>query len=103
MAGLEPHAVPQIADDPLTASRNARLGMRLFVAYSALYAGYVLLVAFFGDVMRWTPWPGINLAVIYGLTLIISAFALALLYSWLCRRPVTDPSSHSLPTNKESR
>ena len=37
--------------------------------------------------MMRTPFGGVNLAVLYGLALIVSAFLLALVYEWLCRAP----------------
>jgi uncharacterized membrane protein (DUF485 family) len=71
------------ADSPL--SRSARYGLALFALYLALYGGFVLLNAFAPTLMEATPLAGVNLAVVYGLGLIVAAFALALLYAWLCR------------------
>jgi uncharacterized membrane protein (DUF485 family) len=64
---------------------NARLGVILFFVYLAFYAGFVLLAAFSPATMARTPWAGVNLAIWYGFALILAAFALALLYGWLCR------------------
>jgi uncharacterized membrane protein (DUF485 family) len=64
--------------------RNARIGMALFCIYLIFYGGFVLLNAFAPDVMEWTPWAGVNLAVWYGFALIVVALGLALLYGWLC-------------------
>lgn len=61
-------------------ARNGRLGLVLFALYLLLYAGFVLLVAFGGDVMQATPVRGINVAVLYGFGLIAAAVVLALLY-----------------------
>jgi uncharacterized membrane protein (DUF485 family) len=66
-------------------SRNARIGMFLFVIYLAMYGGFVFLSAFRADVMEMTPVAGVNLAVLYGVALIVAAFLLALLYGFLCR------------------
>jgi uncharacterized membrane protein (DUF485 family) len=89
MAGLDHHSVDeQEPDDPQTARRNAHYGMMLFVIYLAVYSGFVLLNAFRPDLMERTPLAGVNLAVIYGLGLIIGAFVLSLIYGWLCRAPV---------------
>jgi uncharacterized membrane protein (DUF485 family) len=65
--------------------RNARNGMMLFLVYLAFYCGFVVLNAFFPKQMEATPIWGINLAILYGGGLIISAMVLALVYSWLCR------------------
>ena len=68
--------------------RNARIGAVLCLVYSTVYAGFVLLNAFFADVMEWTPIEGINLAIIYGFGLIVLALVLSLLYGVLCRTEV---------------
>jgi len=65
-------------------SKNARVGLWLFGIYLAFYAGFVWLNAFSPETMKLTPIPGLNLAVLYGFALIITAFALALLYGILC-------------------
>ena len=86
MAGLDHGAMhPKEVEDPVISARNARYGMRLFLIYLAIYAGFVGLNAFRPDVMEWTPAWGLNLAVLYGLALIVIAMVLALVYSWLCR------------------
>jgi uncharacterized membrane protein (DUF485 family) len=66
-------------------SRNARIGMFLFVIYLALYGGFVFLNAFRADIMEMTPIAGVNLAILYGFALIVAAFVMALLYGFLCR------------------
>lgn len=65
-------------------SRNARLGLVMFVVYLLFYGGFVGLNAFAPEVMELTPAAGINLAIVYGMALILAAFVLALLYGWLC-------------------
>jgi len=65
-------------------SRNSRLGMTLFTVYLLLYGGFVLLNTFSPTTMEATPIEGINVAILYGFGLIISAFVLALLYGLLC-------------------
>jgi uncharacterized membrane protein (DUF485 family) len=58
----------------------SRLGFALFAVYLLLYGGFVLLNAFSPSAMDATPWAGINLAVLYGLGLILAAVVLALVY-----------------------
>jgi uncharacterized membrane protein (DUF485 family) len=74
--------------DPKSAARNARYGAVLFLAYLLLYGGFVAINAFNPDVMDTVVLGGVNLAVVYGLGLIVAAFVLALVYVWLCRLPV---------------
>ena len=75
---------------PETVSRNARIGLGLFVVYLLLYAGFMALNAFFPHRMAEAPFGGINLAVLYGLLLIVAAFILALVYVFLVRRRAED-------------
>jgi uncharacterized membrane protein (DUF485 family) len=65
-------------------NRNARLGLRFFTIYAAVYLGFVLLNAFSPRTMEQTPLAGINLAVIGGLGLIAFAFVLSVIYGFMC-------------------
>lgn len=65
--------------------RNTRIGLIFFALYLALYGGFVGLSAFLPSLMEQPVVSGINLAIVYGMGLIVAALALALLYSWLCR------------------
>ncbi len=58
--------------------------MILFLLYLLLYGGFVLLNTFSPTTMEATPIEGINVAIIYGFGLIVSAFFFALLYGLLC-------------------
>ena len=76
------------APDPYEAahtSRNARLGLIFFFAYVILYGAFVYLSAFRPQVMGMTALAGVNLAVIYGLGLIVAAIVLAIVYMFVCR------------------
>ncbi len=75
----------QETESAAVAARNARYGLVLFLLYLTVYAGFVLLNAFGAEWMR-REVGGVNMAVLYGLVLIVAAFALALVYAWLCRR-----------------
>lgn len=65
--------------------RNSRYGLWLFLIYVILYGGFMALAAFQPQLMAKTPFGGVNLAILYGFTLIISALILALIYMFLCR------------------
>ena len=67
-------------------ARNARVGLVLFVLYLAFYAGFMGLNAFSPLTMKWTPLGGANLAILYGLGLIVGAVLIALVYMFLCKR-----------------
>lgn len=67
-------------------AHNARIGLRLFALYVALYAGFMWLSAFRPGVMGRPALGGLNVAIVYGFGLILAAFLLAILYMWLCGR-----------------
>ena len=78
------HSPRELESEP-PSSRRVRYGRALFAFYLLLYGGFVLLNAFDPAMMERTPFAGVNLAVLYGLALIATAFFLALVYDWLCR------------------
>ncbi|MCC6423124.1 MAG: DUF485 domain-containing protein [Phycisphaerales bacterium] len=67
-------------------SRAGRIGLVLFAVYVVFYAGFMGLSAFAPDVMSSRPLGGVNLAIDYGMGLILGAFVLALLYMALARK-----------------
>jgi uncharacterized membrane protein (DUF485 family) len=73
-------------EDPLLVARRAQVALRLFAVYCALYAGFMWLNAFRPQWMEWRPALGVNLAIWYGMALIVGALVLALVYAVLCRR-----------------
>ena len=77
---------------------NARLGLVLFAIYLAFYGGFIYLSAFNRDVTKEPVLTGVNLATVYGFGLILGAFALAVVYMFLCR-PEDDPRPE--PTEAE--
>lgn len=66
-------------------TRNARIGLILFVIYLVLYGGFVFLNAFAPEMMETDSVAGLNLAIAWGFGLIIAALVLALIYGVLCR------------------
>jgi uncharacterized membrane protein (DUF485 family) len=82
---LHDHAQADEPEDAVASARNARIGRKLFIAYLALYVGYVWLVAFRPDLMAKLPWGGVNTAVLYGFGLIVAALVTALVYGLVCR------------------
>lgn len=86
MAGLDHGAsFPKEQEDMVLAARNARYGMVLFIIYLLIYGGFVVISAFWPEVMARDALFGVNLAITYGFALIAIAMVLALIYTWLCR------------------
>jgi uncharacterized membrane protein (DUF485 family) len=73
---------------PDPASRyKSRLGVVMCLIYTVIYAGFVLAnVIAEGQVMQVMVFMGLNLAVVYGMGLIIFALVLALIYNAMCAR-----------------
>ncbi len=65
-------------------SRNARLGLILFLVYLLLYGGFIFMSAFARETMARPALGGVNFAIVYGFSLIAGAFVLAMLYMVLC-------------------
>jgi uncharacterized membrane protein (DUF485 family) len=73
-------------DHPDVLAVNTRNATILFLIYLAIYAGFMLLAAYWPKSMSVRVLAGVNLAIIYGMGLIIAAVLLAVLYMWLCAR-----------------
>lgn len=70
--------------DSAVQAHNARLGLALFGVYVVLYGSFILLAVFRPSVMA-LQLIGVNIAIVYGFTLILGALALALVYMALAR------------------
>lgn len=77
-------SIPAHADSHI--SPNSRLGLTLFFVYLAAYVGFMGIAAFKYELFKETPFGGVNLAVLYGMALIIGALVLAVLYMFLCKK-----------------
>lgn len=69
---------------PIT-RHNARLGMVIFIFYVALYAGFVGLTAYDYRIMATIVFAGLNLAIVYGMGLILAAVVLAFVYMFFAK------------------
>jgi len=72
--------MPPSEPNPPERPKASPLGIVLFVVYLAIYAGFVWLAAFRGSNLGLRPFGGVNLAIFYGMTLIIVPLILALIY-----------------------
>ncbi|MDO9510993.1 MAG: DUF485 domain-containing protein [Bacteroidales bacterium] len=66
--------------------RKTRLGLWLFFIYLAIYAGFVIIATFFPSMMGAEVLGGQNLAVVYGMTLIVLALVMGLIYNFFCNK-----------------
>lgn len=85
------HAGPPDSDRSETAStpvelpKASRWGLLLFFVYLAIYVGFVLLSAFAPEAMEREAFSGVNLAVTYGVGLIVAALVMAIAYGYMSR------------------
>ena len=63
-----------------------RLGVWMFIPYALIYAGFVLTNLIKPVLMEKIVCLGLNLAVVYGIGLIVLALVLALVYNHRCAR-----------------
>ena len=63
--------------------RASRMGLVLFWVYVSLYGGFMALVLARPDLLSLRPFGGVNLAIIWGMGLILAAFVLALVFMLL--------------------
>jgi uncharacterized membrane protein (DUF485 family) len=65
---------------------KSRLGVWMFLLYAVFYVGFVAINLYSPLLMEQTVVFGLNLATVYGFSLIIGALILALIYDRLCRK-----------------
>ena len=69
--------------------RKSNIGVRMTILYALVYSGFVILSVFFPTLMGVEAIFGLNLAIAYGLALIIIAIIFAIIYNALVRIPNT--------------
>ena len=65
---------------------KAKLGIKLFWLYCIIYMGFVSIAVFAPNLMKTPVLAGTNLAIIYGMALIIFAIILGLIYNHVCTK-----------------
>ncbi|TVQ41048.1 MAG: DUF485 domain-containing protein [Spirochaetaceae bacterium] len=77
--------------------RKLVIGIRMTLIYSAVYAGFVVVSVFQPTWMGVRALLGLNLAVAYGLGLILVAIVFAIVYNQLCRVPASGAAPGAQP------
>ncbi len=65
---------------------KSKLGIKLFWLYCIVYMGFVGIAVFATETMKTPVLAGVNLAIIYGMALIIFAIILGLIYNHACTK-----------------
>lgn len=81
--------------------KKAKLGMILFLCYLSLYALFVIIGLFYTEMMGITVFLGLNLAVTYGIGLILLAIVMGFIYSLICTRMEDKMNAEDNLKNKE--
>lgn len=70
----------------LASAYKMKLGVRMFIPYALVYAGFVFINLYRPVLMERKVLLGMNLAVVYGFGLIVLALVMALFYNYYCAR-----------------
>lgn len=68
------------------ASRKSRLGIWLFIAYTIFYGVFVAIGVINYEALGAIVLAGLNLAIVYGIGLIVVAIVLGIVYNWRCTK-----------------
>jgi uncharacterized membrane protein (DUF485 family) len=68
------------------AAKKTKLGVILFIVYTLIYAGFVLIGLTKPEIMGMELIGGQNIAVIYGFGLIALAIIMGFIYNYFCTR-----------------
>lgn len=80
---------------------KSQIGARMFIVYALIYAGFVALNVIAPLLAERPVFLGLNLAVVYGIGLIVFALVLAMIYNSLCAKKENELKSGSPTTPKE--
>ena len=78
------HEPASQAREDLAADYKRSLGVKMFIIYAVIYAGFVAINVISPISMEMEIILGLNLAVVYGFGLIIIALIMALIYNSMC-------------------
>jgi uncharacterized membrane protein (DUF485 family) len=67
-------------------AKKASLGVRFFFIYLFFYAGFVIIGVWNYELLATEVFLGLNLALVYGMGLIIFAVLLGILYNYFCSK-----------------
>lgn len=73
--------------------RKSKIGIRMTILYAVIYGGFVVLSVFYPSMMGVEALFGMNLAITYGIALIIIAIFFAIIYNLMVKVP--NPHNHA--------
>ena len=76
------------------AARKAKLGVKMFLFYTLVYAGFVIIGLSKPELMGVEVIGGQNIAIVYGIGLIILAIIMGFIYNYFCTRMEDEMNSN---------
>ncbi len=80
------HVNSTTEEKEIVTRQKSKLGVRLFFIYLICYAGFVILGVFKYELLATTVFSGLNLAVVYGIGLIVFAVIMGIIYNYYCTK-----------------
>ena len=80
------HESKTIKETDNAAAKKAKLGVILFLVYTIIYAGFVVIGLTKPELMGLELIGGQNIAIVYGFSLIILAIVMGFVYNFFCTR-----------------
>lgn len=80
------HVNNSTEEHEIVTQQKSKLGVRLFFVYLICYAGFVIIGVFNYELLSTTVFAGLNLAVAYGIGLIVFAVILGIIYNYFCTK-----------------
>jgi uncharacterized membrane protein (DUF485 family) len=80
------HGPASKPEEDNAASQKSRLGLKFFFVYGLVYAGFIVIGVFNPGLMGIRVAWGLNLAIFYGIGLIILAIFMGFIYHMACSR-----------------
>ncbi|MFA5866047.1 MAG: DUF485 domain-containing protein [Phycisphaerae bacterium] len=83
---------------------KTHIGLWMFLLYAIIYGGFIIINTFYPQVMG-SDIGGLNLAIVYGVGLIVFALMLAFVYNAICtaaEEEINGPEMYGSETEKET-
>lgn len=80
------HVNNSTEEQEIVTQQKSKLGVRLFFIYLICYAGFVIIGVFNYELLATTVFAGLNLAIAYGIGLILFAVILGIIYNYFCTK-----------------
>ena len=80
------HVNSTTEENEIVTQQKSKLGVRLFFIYLICYAGFVIIGVFKYELLSITVFAGLNLALVYGIGLIVFAVIMGIIYNHYCSK-----------------